>query len=97
MDAPLSLCTRKYLEACNKLFERGLLCHSKIKDESSQVLMNIEEGYAFFSKWIASLMKEGEFSCYYYLKTSLLQMEHLTPVTLSKRNFSHGRVCKLCL
>ena len=63
MDAPLSLCTRKYLEACNKLFERGLLCHSKIKDESSQVLMNIEEGYAFFSKWIASLMKEGEFSC----------------------------------
>ena len=63
MDAPLSLCTRKYLEACNKLFERGLLCHSKIKDESSQVLMNIEEGYAFFSKWIASLMKEGEFFC----------------------------------
>lgn len=62
MDAPSCQCTRKYLEACNRLFERGLLCHSKIRDESSEVLTSIDEGYLFFSKWIEYLMKKGKFN-----------------------------------
>ena len=64
MDAPSSQCTRKYLEACNRLFKMELLCHTKIRDESSEVLTSINEGYLFFLKWIESLMKEGKFNIY---------------------------------
>lgn len=32
VDAPSVNNTRKHLEGCNKIFERGLLCHTKIKD-----------------------------------------------------------------
>ena len=65
VDVASTVCTRKYLEACNKLFERGLLCHTKIRDESSEVLASMDEGYTFFSKWIESLMTEGKFITVY--------------------------------
>lgn len=58
MDALSVQSTRKYLEGCNRLFERGLLCHTKIKDESSEVLTSIDEGYLFFSNWMESLIKK---------------------------------------
>ena len=61
MDALSVQSTRKYLEGCNKLFERGLLCHTKIKDESSEVLKSIDEGYLFFSNWMESLLKKCKF------------------------------------
>ena len=47
VDASSTQCTRRYLEACSLLFERGLLCHSKITSESSEVLENIEKGLFF--------------------------------------------------
>ena len=58
-DALSVQCTKKYLEACNKIFERGLLSHEKILSEDSEVLKNIDEGYAFFLNWVESLQKKG--------------------------------------
>lgn len=56
-DALSVQCTRKYLEACSKIFERGLLSHTKVTDESSDVLKSIDEGYLFFLTWLESLVK----------------------------------------
>ena len=38
-----------FLEACNKIFEQGLLSHDKVTACDSQVLTNIKEGYQFFT------------------------------------------------
>ena len=50
-----------YLEACNKLFERGLLDHVRINTYPNQILDNMEEGYSFFTKWLDSLLTSGKF------------------------------------
>ena len=44
--------TRKYLEACSKLFENGFLCHKKTCSCDSEVLISIQDG--FFYRWINS-------------------------------------------
>ena len=41
----------EYLEACNKIFERGILSHSKITDLQSPALMNIQSGFSYFQQW----------------------------------------------
>jgi hypothetical protein len=58
-DAFTTQSTLKYLEACNKLFERGLLSHAKIRSKESEALSNIQKGFSFFSKWLESLFDEG--------------------------------------
>lgn len=58
-DAFSVISTRKYLEACNKIFENGFLCHKKIYSSDSEVLVNIQSGFSFFSKWINSLLEES--------------------------------------
>ena len=43
--------TIQYLEACNKLFERGLLSHDKISLDNREVLESMENGFMFFAGW----------------------------------------------
>lgn len=58
-DSFSTICTLKYLEACNKLFEKGLLSHSKIRGLDSEVLDNINQGLSFFLNWLESIHDEG--------------------------------------
>ena len=46
--------TLHYLEACNKIFEKGLLSHDK-------VIRSIKQGFSYFAEWHASLSKDGEY------------------------------------
>ena len=49
-DVPLVIKTIDYLQACNKLFERGILGkHVFVKNMSSPILASMEEGYQFVS------------------------------------------------
>ena len=41
----------EYLEACNKIFERGVLSHSKIAHLQSPALMNMHSGFSYFQQW----------------------------------------------
>ena len=59
-DTPNVKCTLHYLEACNKLFERGLLSHERVTSEKCELLRNIDEGMSFFHKWL-NCLKEGLF------------------------------------
>ena len=43
--------TIQYLDACNKLFEQGLLSHKKIKVRDQEILAKMEEGFLFFMGW----------------------------------------------
>ena len=54
-----------YLEACNFIFERGILSNEPIKCPSSPTLANIEKGCKFFSDWKSNLAvaKEGTYTC----------------------------------
>ena len=47
--------TFKYLDACNKLFERGILSHDLINSLSSPVLQNMTEGFSYFERWHETL------------------------------------------
>ena len=51
--------TLKYLEACHKMFEKGLLSHEKVCTTDSKVMRSIREGYSFFVNWHKSLSKHG--------------------------------------
>ena len=43
--------TAKYLEACNKLFEMGILSHEIIDSPNSPVLQNMKLGFSYFKEW----------------------------------------------
>ena len=45
------LATLEFLQACNKLFEEGVLSHEVIKSPSSKILQNKKTGFAFFEAW----------------------------------------------
>ena len=51
--------TLSYLEACNKLFEKGFLSHNRIMDVNSEVLQSINEGYRFFTTWMNQILEKG--------------------------------------
>ena len=53
----------KYLEACNKLFERGFLSHDRITDMKSDVLKSIDEGFQFFVNWSNEILLNGKSTC----------------------------------
>ena len=55
--------TLKYLEACNKLFERGFLSHDRILDMNSEILRSIDEGFQFFVNWSNEILLNGKSSC----------------------------------
>jgi len=58
-DAKEVLRVVDYLEACNKLFERGLLAHVRIPTYPNQILENMEQGYSFLTGWLDSLLAKG--------------------------------------
>ena len=43
------------MQACNKIFEMGILSHEKIKSDNRNVLLNIETGFKYFKDWHDSL------------------------------------------
>lgn len=59
-DALSANITLKYLEACNKLFERGFLNHETITDMNSGVLKAIDEGFHFFVEWSNEILRNGK-------------------------------------
>ena len=59
-DAPQIQLTLKYLEACNKIFENGLLSHDRVTDTNCDILRSIREGYDFFCNWHRSLVETGK-------------------------------------
>ena len=58
LDASTVAMVVGYLEACNRMFERGLLGHVRISTYPNQILDNME-GYSFFSQWLDSLLENG--------------------------------------
>ena len=56
--APNVALTVQYLEACNKIFERGILGHVRIFSGDSIILSNMEEGYHFLCTWLDGLLKK---------------------------------------
>ena len=53
--------TGEYLEACNLLFEQGMLSHRRINNSNSPVLTNIRKGMTFFEQWCADHEGTGNF------------------------------------
>ena len=58
----------EYLEACNLIFEQGLLSRRRINDEKSPVLANVRKGMEFFENWCASHEGTGKWSITVSLK-----------------------------
>ena len=52
------VCTAEYLEACNLIFENGILSHEMICSPNSKALVNISEGMKWFLKWKEELQKQ---------------------------------------
>ena len=54
--------TVKFLEACNSLFERGILSkRCWIKDFPNPITNSIEEGFKYFLNWYDSLLEQGTY------------------------------------
>ena len=46
--------TAAYLNACNLLFEQGLLSRQRINNKDNPALVNITRGMSFFVEWCAT-------------------------------------------
>ena len=60
-------CTLKYLEACNKVFENGLLSHERVTNLESEVLKSIMEGYNFFVNGINRFYNQAQLQMQQFL------------------------------
>lgn len=49
--------TAQYLEACNLMFENGILSHDVITSSNSNCLENISKGMSWFIKWKEELQE----------------------------------------
>ena len=58
-DAGTAMETLEYLEACNLLFERGFLSHDRVRGMNSDVILNINKGFSYFTEWLDSLLRKG--------------------------------------
>ena len=58
-DVEASTKTGEYLDACNLLFEQGLLSYRRVNNKDSSVLKNIKQGMSFFEQWCADHMDTG--------------------------------------
>ena len=88
--------TAEYLQACNLLFENGILSHEKIGSISSKPLINMAEGMKWFIKWKEELQNEPGIVNSYNLcsisKTSVFfSSQILNLEVLYKGCFSPGR------
>jgi len=59
-DAASVKLTADYLDACNLIFERGILSRKTIKGVNSPVLENIKDGFQFFVDWFEKHKEKGE-------------------------------------
>lgn len=55
------IATAEYLEACNLLFEQGILSHSIVDNENSQVLKNMKQGFSYFSEWYDEMVAASKY------------------------------------
>ena len=53
-DAQRIMKVVEYLEACHRIFEKGILSHSHIHDIRSRAICNIQEGFKYFREWSES-------------------------------------------
>lgn len=56
-----------FLEACNLLFEQGMLSRRRINYKNSPVLTNIKKGTAFFEQWCRDHEDTGNYLVKKYL------------------------------
>ena len=69
--------TLSYLEACNKIFEQGILSHEKVASPDHQVIHNIQEGYQFFIEWLDEIFEQG--SVFVYNNTMYIGLAGVCP------------------
>ena len=70
------VCSAEYLEACNLIFENGILSHEMIRSTESQALLNIREGMKWFINWKEELQKEPGNITLLVLSLGLLMVSH---------------------
>ena len=59
-DRPSVQQTLAYLQACNSIFERGIIGkQAYVRSMTSPVIKNIDSGFKFFSTWADSLLCQG--------------------------------------
>ena len=51
--------TLSYLEAVNKIFEKGLLSHDKVTDGDDEIFASISEGLEYFIEWCDKAIENG--------------------------------------
>jgi hypothetical protein len=51
--------TVSFLEACNSIFESGILSDKAVKVDDQSVLENIRKGHQFFESWLTSLISNS--------------------------------------
>ena len=59
-DAAMVIKTAEYLEACNLIFERGILSKKIIRSMDSPVICNIKRGFQFFTNWHEKHQRTGK-------------------------------------
>ena len=59
-DVDSAHCTLRYLEACNLIFEKGLLSHEHVKSSDSEILENVQLGLKFFCDWLDNILESGK-------------------------------------
>ena len=52
--------TADYLDACDLIFERGILSKQMAKGVNSAVLENMKDGFQFFVKMFEKLKEKGK-------------------------------------
>ena len=53
-----NMITAEFLQACNFIFERGILSHEMITSSTSPCLVNISEGMKWFFMWKEGLQED---------------------------------------
>lgn len=63
--------TADYLEACNQIFERGILSRQRVKGMNSPVIENMKDGFQFFADLFQKHKERGK-SKFWSIKVYLL-------------------------
>ena len=82
-DAAMVMKTAEYLEACNLIFERGILSKKIIRSMESPVIHNIKKGFQFFTDWYKKHQRTGNL------------MQHYLLFSLSIHSFAHSGLDKI--
>ena len=59
-SANSTVCTLKYLEACNHLFEKGFLSSKQVSNTNREVICSIEKGFGFFTNWLDGIFEKSK-------------------------------------